>query len=388
MRVHFLFPVLATLITFTSFLSSQSIPFDTVSIEYTSGGMRYLHLVTELPQQIHIAEIPIKNHDLSFESIRHNGLVTTSRIVSERKKKNEEVIAAVNGDFFSFTDFMPVNNQAEHGRPVTGFTTPKKSAWAVLADGRMIFDGFTFSGSIITKTKKTFPFERLNRERTRSEITLYTRYRGERTRTDSGGVEIVLQPLDTKNTLGSPAQFLVLSAGTAVNSAIPMNGAVISFGRSDTASAFLKEFSADDTISITMNYLPVNEKISSPVLQLLSGWGRLLRNGVNLPALADTNEGLTAKFTAVRHPRTFVGFNADTSKLILGVVDGRQAQSVGMTFLEMSNFLQAFGVTNAINLDGGGSSVLVIEGRAVNVPSDPSGERPVANSLQVIIRNE
>ncbi len=59
-----------------------------------------------------------------------------------------------------------------------------------------------------------------------------------------------------------------------------------------------------------------------------------------------------------------------------------------MTFLEMSNFLQAFGVTNAINLDGGGSSVLVIEGRAVNVPSDPSGERPVANSLQVIIRNE
>ena len=388
MRDHFLFPLIASVITFTSFLYSQSIPFDTVSIEYTSGGIRYLHLSTILPQQIHIAEIPIGNKSLSIESIRHNGLVNTSQVVSARKKKNETVIAAVNGDFFSFSEFMPVNNQAEHGRPVTGFTTPRKSAWALLTDGTMLFDGFTFSGSITTASKKTYSFDRLNRNRTRSEITLYTGYRGVSTMTDSGGVEIVLRPIAEEPSLEKPFHYIVTHASAGVNSPIPKNGAVISFGRSDTASAFLAEFTEGDTISMTMNYLPVHDRINSPIRHLLSGWGRLTWNGINLPAIADTNEGLTAKFTAVRHPRTFVGFNADTSMLYLGVVDGRQEQSVGMTFLEMSNFLLSYGVTNAINLDGGGSSVLVINGKVVNSPSDKTGERPVANSIQVIVKNE
>ncbi len=388
MRNLFLFPFLCSILVSTSLLYSQSIQYDTVSIEFLSGGVRYLHIKTDLPQQIYLAEIPVRSNALSFESIRHHGLVNTSQVVSARKKKNETVIAAVNGDFFSFTEFMPVNNQAEHGRPVTGFTTPKKSAWAVLTDGTMLLDGFTFSGSITTASKKTYSFDRLNRNRTRSEITLYTGYRGVSTMTDSGGVEIVLRSLAEEKSLEKPFQYIVTHASAGVNSPIPKNGAVISFGRSDTASAFLAEFTAGDTISVMMKYLPVHDRITSPVRHLLSGWGRLIQSGVNLPAIADTNEGLTAKFTAVRHPRTFVGFNADTSMLYLGVVDGRQEQSVGMTFLEMSNFLLSYGMTNAINLDGGGSSVLVINSKVVNSPSDKSGERPVANSIQITLRKE
>ena len=85
-----------------------------------------------------------------------------------------------------------------------------------------------------------------------------------------------------------------------------------------------------------------------------------------------------------RHPRTFVGFTADSSKLMLCTVDGRSAKSIGMTFEEMGAFLVSIGVTEAFNADGGGSTTMEVLGKIVNLPSDSTGERPVANSLQVI----
>jgi exopolysaccharide biosynthesis protein len=66
------------------------------------------------------------------------------------------------------------------------------------------------------------------------------------------------------------------------------------------------------------------------------------------------------------------------------VVDGRQApHSVGMTLPEVTALLEALGATEAINLDGGGSSVLVVGIVARNHPSDESGERPVVNALSL-----
>ena len=66
------------------------------------------------------------------------------------------------------------------------------------------------------------------------------------------------------------------------------------------------------------------------------------------------------------------------------MVDGRQKKRVGMNFEEMADFLLSLGVTNAINLDGVGSTTMVVKGKVVNSPSDKTGERPVANSILVI----
>ncbi len=70
--------------------------------------------------------------------------------------------------------------------------------------------------------------------------------------------------------------------------------------------------------------------------------------------------------------------------MYLCTVDGRQASSIGMTFAEMANFLLSIGSWDAFNFDGGGSTTMVVRGAIVNSPSDPAGERSVANSLQVI----
>ena len=52
-----------------------------------------------------------------------------------------------------------------------------------------------------------------------------------------------------------------------------------------------------------------------------------------------------------------------------------------MTLPELTTLLEALGATEALNLDGGGSSVMVVRGQAASRPSDQAGERPVVNAL-------
>ena len=92
--------------------------------------------------------------------------------------------------------------------------------------------------------------------------------------------------------------------------------------------------------------------------------------------------------TVAMHSRTAVGFSADGTKMWLATVDGRQADSRGMTELELARHLKSLGADDAINLDGGGSSTLLArdEGEAApsvrNSPSD-GGERLVPNGIGV-----
>jgi exopolysaccharide biosynthesis protein len=87
-----------------------------------------------------------------------------------------------------------------------------------------------------------------------------------------------------------------------------------------------------------------------------------------------------------RHPRTAIGRRED-GRLILVTVDGRQPQkSVGMTIEELAKLMLELGCREALNLDGGGSTTMVIKNRIVNSPSDQIGERPVSDALLVFTR--
>lgn len=84
-----------------------------------------------------------------------------------------------------------------------------------------------------------------------------------------------------------------------------------------------------------------------------------------------------------RHPRSGLALSADGRTLWLVVLDGRRSGSVGATCAEFAAQLVALGADRALNLDGGGSSALVLSGRgAINTPSD-GAERIVSNHLAV-----
>lgn len=117
-------------------------------------------------------------------------------------------------------------------------------------------------------------------------------------------------------------------------------------------------------------------------VDVVGGFPELLDGGERV---GDLGVSTNPTFAASRHPRTAVGVAPETRKLWLVVVDGRQGEySTGMSLPEMAELLEALGVTEGLNLDGGGSSAMVIGGRPVNRPSDPTGERPVVNALLVV----
>ena len=100
-----------------------------------------------------------------------------------------------------------------------------------------------------------------------------------------------------------------------------------------------------------------------------------------------------------RHPRSSVGLSADGSSLLIVAVDGRQEHSRGVTLEELGRLMQSLGAVDALNLDGGGSTALVVKdpGTGVfaiaNQPSDISTglpnlriERPVADVIGITIR--
>lgn len=127
------------------------------------------------------------------------------------------------------------------------------------------------------------------------------------------------------------------------------------------------------------SWIPTDEEVS---VQVIGGFPELLDRGE--PVMARALD-VTRSFASFRHPRTAVGYDPVASRLWLLVVDGRQGSySSGMTLVELTALLVATGATEALNLDGGGSSVMVVGGRTRSRPSDEDGERAVRNALAVV----
>ncbi len=104
------------------------------------------------------------------------------------------------------------------------------------------------------------------------------------------------------------------------------------------------------------------------------------------PFLVLNGEPLTVPDTSVygggKNPRTAIGQRADGAVLLL-VIDGRQAQSIGATFKEMTYIMLEYGAVNASCMDGGTSTQMVYEGEVINKPYSPSGPRKCPTSFLV-----
>lgn len=139
---------------------------------------------------------------------------------------------------------------------------------------------------------------------------------------------------------------------------------------------------AEPTLFFTgaRNQARINQAPGNPK-QAVSGNALLLQGG----EISTTND-------ETPQPRTAVGLDKRRRELILVVVDGRQpGYSEGVTLVELAGIMQELGSYEAINLDGGGSSTLVVQGpngrpQVLNSPINfniPGFERPVGNHLGI-----
>ncbi|MGB8213608.1 MAG: phosphodiester glycosidase family protein [Anaerolineales bacterium] len=133
-------------------------------------------------------------------------------------------------------------------------------------------------------------------------------------------------------------------------------------------------FSKDGRASFTLGDISVYNAISGNNMIVVNG-----------KAIADLDNSYAA-------PRTAIGLDDTGKKLILFVADGRQPfYSQGATLYEMAQLMMYYGAANAMNMDGGGSSTLVMQNalgiyQVINSPiqtSIPGRERPVGNQLGI-----
>ncbi len=111
--------------------------------------------------------------------------------------------------------------------------------------------------------------------------------------------------------------------------------------------------------------------------QVVGGGPFLVVN--NKPYIDWKQAGFKENFAEKRHPRTAVGKTASGDVWFV-IVDGRQDMSDGATLAELADVMVGLGCTDAINLDGGGSSTMNLFGMTLNRPSDGK-ERPISNAV-------
>ena len=138
----------------------------------------------------------------------------------------------------------------------------------------------------------------------------------------------------------------------------------------------------------TGNYFKVNRNTgqSSPVkteasfseweVQTAIGGGPVLLQKNKIRITNEEEKRFAGKAINDKHPRTAMGYTKD-NKLIILVIEGRNPNAGGATLLQEAQILKDLGCIEALNLDGGGSSCLLINGKETIKPSDKEGQRAV-----------
>jgi hypothetical protein len=212
--------------------------------------------------------------------------------------------------------------------------------------------------------------------RHRGKLMLFTPAYHSDTDTAKGGLEWVVR--------GKPLR--VESAPLAAGKTpIPRDGFVLSYGGT-TAPPPLSALTRGTRVELDTRYTSPDRSPDDWAQSeaIVGGAGLLIRDGQLIDDWAV--EQLAAGFPETRHPRTLIGTHPDGSVWLV-TVDGRQpTRSAGMSLYELRSLASRLGLTQALNLDGGGSTTMWVQGQIVNSPSDVAGPRKVSDALLVMRR--
>jgi hypothetical protein len=349
-------------------------------------GVVHHHEFREIgPWHLHVLQIDLSGEFIRLETVKANDRLyayeRTSSMASRNDFEGHRVVGAVNGDFYA-SGGIPTGTQVLDGVLLKD-PYPNRSTFGVDDDKIPFIDMVTFQGQLFSAGDSAASISGVNETRDENELIVYNKYYGSTTGTNFWGTEIKAIYLDAEVAINDTLR-VVASAKDSVhesghgNNSIPADGLVIS--GHGTARDFLNEHVfIGDTLSLLIELPPVIE----PIVELVGGGPRLIRDGA--ASVESISEGFGASFASDRHPRTAVGFSQDSTKVYFFTVDGRQAgYSTGMSLYELADYMLEWGVHQGINLDGGGSTTMVVRGQLVNSPSDASGERTVSNALMAV----
>jgi exopolysaccharide biosynthesis protein len=296
-----------------------------------------------------------------------------------------KAIAAVNAGFFNVKNGEPAGLLKVGGELVSD-TVLTRGVVAIHsppgARQQFFFDQVSarVHAHFLADTKPvSVPIDGVDTIRERGKLMLYTPAYHPDTDTAANGIEWVLS--------GNPLKVVAIRRD-AGKTPIPRDGAVLSYGGLDPLSA-IDWLMLDSEVTFKTTWKILNgtpDARFDEAREIVNGAGLLVRDGTPMSGWLASENLQPATFTDVRHPRTMIGIDRQ-GRVWLVAIDGRQpAHSIGMTFADLQALCKRLDLVNALNLDGGGSTTMVVGGVVVNKPSDAAGPRAVSDAIVVKTR--
>jgi hypothetical protein len=395
------------LFTLALCLTSSSYAERTTITRQVAPGIAYTQEITtgDAPLIVNVLSVDLKTPGVrvrcgqALDSITEKGATKGREGIPPLARRNGAV-AAINADFFPFTG-DPLGVAIRDGELLS--EPMHHRACIGIGPNGAVMDVLVSLASLKLSDGSEVPLGGINRVPAENEITVLTPTFTATPNLKRAAIVITLKEVNLPVRVSKAMQGVI---GTVVpleaGMSLPACGAnsVLLVADGKTGEALAAHCNLGETIQfqfdLTSNGPPPSRgrfpsraanfratgftPVWSEMEQAVSGGPFLLRNG-QVAVDGEAEDFSKTAFVEKRHPRTAIGTTAE-GKLLLVTVDGRQTGSQGASLPELATLMKRFGAVHAINLDGGGSTTMVVGSGVVNAPSD-GRVRPVANGLLV-----
>ena len=288
------------------------------------------------------------------------GIGTESLVSLARRHK---ALAAINGGFFEMAGTLRGESvgalkidgewisEPEQGRAVIGFRT---------VDGKIeaYIDRIALRQELVLPSGETLPIDGMNRNRGRDELVIYRPHFHAVTLTMPDGVEVVVRNGEVTS----------IRKGKG-SSRIPADGYILS-ASGKKCTDLLAHIVEGNTVQIREMVIP--ERVGDSHLwasfaHIIGGGPLLLQDKTSVPTEAYEREGFDRAFHSFWHPRTAIGKKSDGTLLFVTITAAEAGVRRGVMLSRLAELFLEWGATDALNLDGGDSSMLVIRDEVVSV---------------------
>lgn len=282
--------------------------------------------------------------------------------------RRHKALAAINGGFFEIVGTLRGESvgalkidgewvsEPEQGRAVIGFRT---------IDGKIeaYIDRIALRQELVLPSGETLLIDGMNRNRGRNELVIYRPHFHVVTLTTPDGVEAVVrngEVTDIRDKEGS--------------SRIPSDGYILS-ASGERRTDLLAHIAQGGRVQIRETVIPErvgDSNLWASFVHIIGGGPLLLRGGIAALTQAYELEGFDQAFHSFWHPRTGIGKKADGTLLFVTITAAAAGVRRGVKLPRFAELFLEWGVTDALNLDGGNSSMLVIRDEVVSVKKKDS----------------
>ena len=326
------------------------------------------------PEVVHVMTVPKPGGLYALHPVLSNNTVLGRETVTSMQKRlsSTATVGGVNADLYTWNDGNP-DGMFMSSSVLTTAPHPQRSTVGVTNDGRLVVDRVAMIATWQGSSQRR-PMTGLNRPAGPEGVSLFTSAWGSVTPPANDTIEVALSSFPQVAPL-TDLTGTVVAAKPSGGTAIPPGGAVL-VGRGASAGRLATEAQAGQQITVRIVLRPQWNDVADAV-----GGGPLIVQ--NRRPIFRAMEQFTGTQLSLRRARTAVGQRAD-GKIVLVAVDGAlPGYSTGMTNFELAQQLVRLGAVTASALDSGTSTTMAFDGKLINRPSDPGGERGVADGLFV-----